>query len=87
MALPALLTPFVITGLIELGGKVVDGIFAEKKANAEFKKEVAGVLKYAAGALGAGFIVKQVCDVAKNANDFSFDANKGDANVHMKAKK
>lgn len=87
MALPALLGPTVAAGLIGLGGKVVDGIFAERKANAEFKKEVAEVLKYAAGALGAGFIVKQVCDVAKNANDFSFYANKGDANIHMKAKK
>ena len=87
MALPLAVLAPVAAGALALGKEVVGGLFAKEVAQIALKEAVVNAIPKVAGVAGAAFIAKQVCDVAKNANDFDFEAKKGDANVHMKAKK
>ena len=84
MALPLIaLAPAALA----LGKEIVGGIFAKEVAQIALKEAIVNAVPKVAGVAGVAFIAKQVCDVAKNANDFDFEAKKGDANVRMKAKK
>ena len=86
MALPLAVLAPVAAGALALGKEVVGGLFAKEIAQIALKEAVVNAIPKVAGVAGAAFIAKQFCDVAKNANDFNFEAKKGDANIHMNAK-
>lgn len=87
MALPLALLAPVAAGALALGKEIVGGFFAKEVAQIVLKQVAVNAIPKVAAAVGGAFAVKQICDVAKNANDFSFEAKKGDASVHMKSKK
>ena len=87
MALPAPLIVPIVGGVLKLGGEFVGGFFAKETAEIALKKAIVEAIPKVAAVVGGVFVVKEVCDVAKNANDFNFNARKGDASVHMNAKK
>ena len=86
MALPLALLAPIGAGVLALGKEIVGGFFAKEVAQIALKEAVVHAVPKIAVAGAGAFVAKKVCDVAKNAKDFDFEAKKGDANLRMKAK-